>query len=57
MKILILSDLGLLRPSFFYLLFYHFFRNKLGLEDDFVFPSTLIQLENGPDEFYFYFTN
>ena len=29
----------------------------IDLKSIFVFPSILIQLENGPNEFYFYFTN
>ena len=52
----------------FLFLFYWFFQNKLGLEDEIkmkikfiririVFPSILMQLENGQNEFYFYFTN
>ena len=69
----------LIRPSFFYFLFYRFFfkqisvggrnKNKNKIHSDhfpielksketrFVFPSILIQLENGLNEFYFYFTN
>ena len=71
-----------LRPSFFYLLFYQFFsqqirvggrnknKNKIHSNHfsivlksketrihEIVFPLILIQLENGPNEFYFYFTN
>ena len=65
-----------IRPSIFYFLFYRFFRNKLGSEDEknknkihsdhfpielkskiFVFPSILIKLENGPNDFYLYFAN
>ena len=55
----------LIRPKFFYFLFYRFFsqqvrvggRNKNKIHSDHfqitVFPSILIQLENGPNEFYF----
>ena len=51
---------------FFIFCFTDFFRNKLGSEDEIkikikfiqviVFPLILIKLENGPNEFYFYFT-
>ena len=46
-----------LGQSFFLFCFTDFFRNKLVSEDEIkiktVFPSILIQLENGPNEFYF----
>ena len=45
------SSLG---HRFFIFCFTDFFHNKLVSEDEIVvFPSILIQLENGPNEFYF----
>ena len=61
------ASYAVMRQLLFY--FTDFFRNKLGVEDEIkikikfiqtIFqlnPSILIQLENGPNEFYFYFTN
>ena len=50
--------ISLLRPEFFYFLFCRFFSQQVRVGGHgIMFPSILIQLENGPNEFYFYFTN
>ena len=59
LRVFELSDKAIVFCFFFHFLFYRFFSQQVRVggrnKNKFVFPSILIQLENGPNEFIFLF--